>query len=60
LSADGGQPRDERKSSRHRWWLWTAIAGATALAAGAAVYYATGDGRTVAPSGTVGTLDLRH
>ncbi len=42
----------------HRWWFWTAIVG-TALAAGAAAYYATGDPRLVAPSGSVGTLDRR-
>ena len=42
----------------HRWWFWTAIVG-TALAAGAAAYYATGDPHLVAPSGSVGTLDRR-
>lgn len=42
----------------HRWWFWTAIVG-TALAAGAVAYYATGDPRLVAPSGSVGTLDRR-
>jgi tetratricopeptide (TPR) repeat protein len=42
----------------HRWWFWTAIVG-TALAAGAAAYYATGEPRLVAPSGSVGTLDWR-
>jgi tetratricopeptide (TPR) repeat protein len=42
----------------HRWWFWTAIVG-TALAAGAAAYYATGDPRLIAPSGSLGTLDRR-
>jgi tetratricopeptide (TPR) repeat protein len=42
----------------HRWWFWTAIVG-TAVAAGAAAYYATGDPRMVLPSGSVGTLDRR-
>jgi tetratricopeptide (TPR) repeat protein len=42
----------------HRWWFWTAIVG-TALAAGAAAYYATGDPRLMEPSGSVGTLN-RH
>jgi tetratricopeptide (TPR) repeat protein len=43
----------------HRWWFWTAIVG-TAVAAGAVAYYATGETRLVAPTGTVGTLDWRH
>jgi tetratricopeptide (TPR) repeat protein len=42
----------------HRWWFWTAIVG-TALAAGAVAYYATGDPRLVAPSGSIGRLDWR-
>lgn len=42
----------------HRWWFWTAIVG-TAVAASAVAYYATGDPRLVAPSGSVGTLDRR-
>ena len=55
-----GEP-DHARSHRpitHRWWLWTAI-GATVIAAGAAAYYATGDARLVAPSGSIGTLDRR-
>ena len=39
-----------------RWWFWTAVGGALALAGGA-VYYATGEPRLVPPSGSVGTLD---
>ena len=39
-----------------RWWFWTAVGGALALAGGA-VYYATGEPRLIPPSGTIGTLD---
>jgi tetratricopeptide (TPR) repeat protein len=45
-------------SVTHRWWFWTAIAGA--IAAGAVAYYATGDPRLVPPTGSVGGLDYRH
>jgi tetratricopeptide (TPR) repeat protein len=44
--------RRQQRSIATRWWFWTAIGGA--LAAGAAVYYATGDPRLVRP--TIGTL----
>ncbi len=41
----------------HRWWFWTAMAGA--IAVGAVAYYTTGDPRLVAPTGTVGRIDRR-
>jgi len=42
----------------HRWWFWTAVVG-VALAAGAVAYYATGDPRLVAPTGSIGMIDGR-
>jgi tetratricopeptide (TPR) repeat protein len=57
MAIDSSRPPRDRPVT-HRWWFWTAIVG-TALAAGAAAYYATGDPRLVAPSGSVGTLDRR-
>jgi len=54
--------QDQARSHRpltHRWWFWTAVVGATVIAAGAAAYYTTGDPRLVAPSGSIGTLDRR-
>jgi len=57
MAVDHGRPSQDTPVT-HRWWFWTAIVG-TALAAGAAAYYATGDPRVVAPSGSVGTLDRR-
>jgi tetratricopeptide (TPR) repeat protein len=54
---DGRRPQGGHRSIASRWWFWTAVAGACAVAAGAAVYYATGEPRLVAPSGTVGPLD---
>ena len=52
--APQGSP-EEHRSIASRWWFWTAIGGACALAAGAAVYYATGEPRLVAPTGSIGT-----
>jgi tetratricopeptide (TPR) repeat protein len=57
MAVDDGRPSHDTPVT-HRWWFWTAVVG-TALAAGAAAYYATGDPRLVAPSGSVGTLDRR-
>ncbi len=47
----------EQRSITTRWWFWTAIAGACAVAAGAAVYYVTGEPRMVPPQGTLGTYN---
>jgi tetratricopeptide (TPR) repeat protein len=58
--ADRDQPAPAaHRSIASRWWFWTAIAGACAVAAGAAVYYATGEPRTVPPHGTLGTIDAQ-
>jgi tetratricopeptide (TPR) repeat protein len=57
VAIDRGAPSHDTPVT-HRWWFWTAIVG-TALAAGAAAYYATGDPKLVAPSGSIGTLDRR-
>jgi tetratricopeptide (TPR) repeat protein len=57
MGVDHGAPSRDTPVT-HRWWFWTAIVG-TALAAGAVAYYATGDPRLMAPSGSVGTLDRR-
>jgi tetratricopeptide (TPR) repeat protein len=57
MAVDHSRPAHDTPVT-HRWWFWTAIVG-TALAAGAAAYYATGDPRLVAPSGSVGKLDWR-
>ena len=58
LAVDHGLPSHDTPVT-HRWWFWTAVVG-VALAAGAAAYYATGDPRLVAPSGSrPGTLDAR-
>jgi hypothetical protein len=42
------------------WWFWTALGTGAAIAAGAAIYYATGPTQTVSPMSTLGTLDRRH
>ena len=57
LVVDRRQPTHDTPVT-HRWWFWTAIVG-TALAAGAVAYYATGDPRLIAPTGSAGTLDRR-
>jgi tetratricopeptide (TPR) repeat protein len=44
------------RSILRRWWFWTAVGGALALAGGFA-YYATGEARLIPPSGSIGTLD---
>jgi hypothetical protein len=42
------RPAGEKRSLLTRWWFWTAIGGA--VAAGATVYYLTGEPRLVQPS----------
>lgn len=56
LQAAAPESSASEGSILRRWWFWTAVAGAVALAGGA-VYYATGEPRLVPPSGSVGTLD---
>ncbi|HET6151141.1 MAG TPA: tetratricopeptide repeat protein [Polyangia bacterium] len=50
------EPPAQHRSIASRWWFWTAIGGACALATGAAIYYATGEPRVVPPSGSIGTI----
>jgi tetratricopeptide (TPR) repeat protein len=64
VSREADRSREQEHTPRersivHRWWFWTAIGGAAAVAAGAVAYYATGDVRLVPPSGSVGWLDRR-
>jgi tetratricopeptide (TPR) repeat protein len=58
VSVDRNRPTTG-DSKRHGWLFWTAVAGATVIAAGAVAYYATGDARFVEPTGSLGTLDRR-
>jgi len=55
LSQPPSAAPERRRPVTSRWWFWTAVGGACALAAGAAVYYATGEPRLVAPTGSIGT-----
>jgi tetratricopeptide (TPR) repeat protein len=48
------------RSIASRWWFWTAIGGACLVAAGAAVYYVTGEPRLVPPPTTLGAYDAEH
>ena len=48
-----------QRSITSRWWFWTAIAGACVVAAGAAVYYATGEPRLVPPPTSLGPYDAQ-
>lgn len=56
---DAPPPADEQPVYQ-KWWFWTALGTGAALAAGAAIYYATGPTLTLLPKGTAGTLDRRQ
>lgn len=42
-----------------KWWFWTIVGGAVAIAAGSTIYAVSSGGKDEMPSGTIGTVDFR-
>lgn len=59
LAASEPSKAKERVPLYEKWWFWTIVGSAVAVAAGTTIYAVSSGGKDEMPAGTIGTVDFR-